>query len=58
MTELEEAREILRDLGIVLIGAAGTMGRAVDQGVPDAERMRSILRAQVAVIHEHMDRWK
>ena len=58
MTELEEAREILRDLGIVLIGAAGTLGRAVDQGEPDAERMRSILRAQQAVIQEHRDRGK
>ena len=37
--------EALRGASLALIGACGTLGRAVDAGVPDAAQVRDILRA-------------
>ena len=47
-TELEELRAEQRGLALLLIGVCGTLSRAAEQGVDNAEQMLTGVRAVIA----------
>lgn len=56
--ELEDgarARALLQSLHMLLVGASGTLGRAVDMGLPQAADMQALTREGAMAIADHLE---